>query len=432
MNRSKLARLPDACGVYIFRDKKGDILYIGKAHSLKKRIKTYFLCPASFKIQIMASKIAHVDCIITDTEPQARLKEAELIKKYLPVYNTALRDDKSFPLICISKEDFPVIWIARRGNKRLINSLSRYFGPYADAGLLKQALISIRHIFGFRSCFKMPKKACLYYRLNLCPAPCAGRIKARQYQGIVKNIVLFLEGRQQDLINRLCARMQKLSGAKKYEQAALIRNQIQALNSVSRAGHGQDKVRRESLPDSLHESAELKKILGLNARPQRIEAFDVSNIFGTSACASMVSFYDGKPDKNNYRRFRIKSASGIDDYGMLEEAISRRYRRLIEEKLPLPDLIIVDGGKGQLNIAKRKVKQLGLGLPVISIAKPHRESISSSRRLQDRIFVSGKSRPILLDSDCAALHLVQRVRDEAHRFALAYHRVLRRKKTLGK
>ena len=425
MDKAKLAHLPDSPGVYIFKDKRGNILYIGKAQSLKKRVRNYFIQPQSSKIQMMTSKVVNLDYTVTKSEAEARLVEARLIKENLPPYNTAFRDDKSFPLICISNEAFPVIWVARRTSKRLKVTAGHYFGPYTNAGFLREALKSIRRIFGFRSCFKMPKRPCLYYRLRLCPAPCIGRISTKEYQEIIRNIILFLGGKQQDLINKLTVKMCKLANENKFEEAALARNQIQALSSMSQ----QDIC---SLSDSYRESVALKEVLGLNIRPQRIEAFDVSNISGSSACASMVSFYEGSSDKSNYRRFRIRGVSGINDYQMLEEAVGRRYRRLIDEKLPLPDLIIIDGGKGQLNIVRRKLKELDLVLPVISIAKFRKASGLSSKRKKVEIFIPHQQAPIRLGLDSLALRLIQRIRDEAHRFALAYHHILRRKKIIGK
>ena len=299
----------------------------------------------------------------------------------------------------------------------------------------------------------MFKRPCLYYRLGLCPAPCIGKISVRKYKEIIRNIVLFLEGRQEDLINKLSIKMHRLADQRKFEEATQARNQIRALGSLSpRQYIDRADIFQQSglsLSDSYRESAELKKALGLNIRPRRVEAFDVSNIFGSSACASMVSFYEGRPDKNNYRRFRIKAVKGIDDYQMLEEAVARRYRRLLDENLPLPDLIIIDGGKGQLNIVSRKLKELGLVLPVISIAKPSRFSPLISVKQEEKIFISDRRTsilrlrsglalskaegPIRLKTDSpGALHLIQRIRDEAHRFALAYHHILRRKKAFGR
>jgi excinuclease ABC subunit C len=412
MDKTKLAGIPELPGVYIFKDKQGKILYIGKARSLKKRVRSYFSQPQSFKIQIMSSKIADLDYLVTKSEVQARLAEARLIKQNLPFYNTTFRDDKSFPLICIGNEAFPVVWLARRTSKRLKIGVWRYFGPFPNATFLRQALKSIRQIFGFRSCFKLPKRPCLYYRLKLCPGPCLGKISIKKYKEIIRNIILFLEGKRDDLINKLTAKMHKLANQNKFEEAAEVRNQIQALSSMF-----QENI--PSLSESYRESVELKKALGLANRPRRIEAFDVSCIFGSSASASMVSFYEGRPDKNNYRRFRIKSVSQINDYEMLEEVVTRHYLRLINEGLPSPDLIIIDGGKGQLNIVKNKLAELGVRSSVISIAKQKEE-----------IFIPHRRAPIRLRSNSPALHLIQRIRDEAHRFALAYHRKLRNKRML--
>ncbi len=418
MDKSKLRKIPDSPGVYIFKGLNRKILYIGKARSLKKRIRSYFTTQESAKIKALVSKISDVEYIIAANEIQARIKEAELIKRNLPPYNTVFRDDKSFPLLCISDEEFPVVWIARRTSKRLQCQLPYCVGPYPDAGLLRKALKSIRQIFGFRSCTKMHKKPCLYYRLKLCPAPCAGKISAKKYQQIIKNIKLFLAGKQKHLINRLTIRMQKLSRLKRFEEAAVVKNQIKVLSSVSESA---------SLADFPQGAEELEQVLGLGFPPQRIEAFDVSNISGCSACACLVSFDRGNPDKNNYRRFRIKTVTDIDDYRMLQEAIQRRYRRLVEEKSPLPDLIVIDGGKGHVNIAKRKLQELGLNLAVIGIAKPKK----SRGKERDRVFVFNRPNPVKFRPNSDALRLIQTIRDEAHRFALAYHKVLRKKKMLN-
>ncbi|MFC1658794.1 UvrB/UvrC motif-containing protein [Candidatus Omnitrophota bacterium] len=414
MDKAKLAGIPEAPGVYIFKDKTGRILYIGKARSLKKRVKSYFTRPQSLKIQIMVSKVADLQYLTAKSEARARLQEARLIRENLPPYNTAFRDDKSFPFIFISKEAFPAVGLTRRTGRKNKIAGSSYFGPYTNAGLLRQALKSVRRIFGFRSCSKMPKRPCLYYRLQLCPAPCFGKISARKYNQIIRNIILFLEGKQEDLLNKLTAKMHKLASKKRFEQAAQVRNQVQALSNMLQEGV-------PSLFEPHRESVQLKQALGLKGPAQRIEAFDVSNISGSSACASMVYFYNGVPDKKNYRRFRIKGVSGIDDYKMLKEAVGRRYRRLTEEQRPLPDLVIIDGGKGQLNVVENTLRQLRVKLAVISIAKQKEE-----------IFTIDRKAPLRLKPHSPALHLIQRIRDEAHRFALSYHHLLRRKKIIGR
>jgi len=408
--KEKVSLLPDFPGVYIFRDKDANVLYVGKARSLKKRVQSYFNRPLNTKTQALLSKIADIDYLATDSEAQALVQEAALIKEKLPPYNISLKDDKSFPLICISHEDFPLVRICRKKKK---TPEYRYFGPYPNVKLLRQAYKAMRGIFGFRSCLNMPRKSCLYYRIHLCQAPCAGKISQKGYSRVIDDIILFLEGRHEDLVFKLSQRMQAAAKAENFEEAAMLRDQLAALAQVSSASPYQSQ--------RLRESEELRRVLGLKRRPVRIEAFDVSNISGQQSCASMVSFFEGRPDKNNYRRFRIKTVQGINDYSMLSEVIGRRYRRLIEENLAMPDLILIDGGKGQLSVAERQLKDLQLKITVISLAKENEDIFTSSR---------GEAKRLNLDSP--ALLLLQRIRDEAHRFALAYHHILRRKKLINR
>lgn len=412
----KIKTLPSRPGVYIFKDRQGNILYIGKARYLKKRISSYFNRNLDNKTQALVSKIDDIDYIFTPTEAQAQLKEAALIREHLPAYNIVFRDDKSFPFLCVTKEDFSRVFICRNPGKLLGQDKQalRLFGPYADARLLRQALKTIRSIFPFCSCLKLPKKPCLYFRIDLCPGPCVNKISVADYQENIKNIIMFLEGKDEDLLSRLSSQMQVKAGQKNFEEAAKIRNQIQALESLL-------PLRNSSFYSIDKRLKGLEKTLGIEKKIRRIEAFDVSNIFGSEAVASLVSFYNGKPDKSNYRKFRIKTVSGIDDYQMLREAVQRRYQRLIKENLPLPDLIIIDGGKGQLGAAKDVLDALEINIPVIGIAKAKEE-----------IHVLSKKTPIRLKPGSPALRIIQQIRDEAHRFAIAYHHVLRRKKTLGK
>ncbi len=406
--KEKLKSLPNGPGVYIFKDERGKALYVGKAISLKKRVSAYFRKTSYYspKTEALILNIKDLEYIPTASETQALLLEASLIKENQPKYNVEFRDDKSFPEVKVTDEDFPAIFVCRPKRK----NRARYFGPYTNAKLLRQALKAIRRVFPFRSCRTMPKKPCLNYYLNLCPAPCIGRIKRRDYREIIKRICLFLEGKQEELIKDLSIKMGKEAKEKNFEKAAKLRDQIKALSSLMYTSEfsGWDK---EGL-------GELRRVLRLPKLPRRIEAFDISNIFGKEAVGSMVSFYDGKPNKNNYRKFRIKTVGQIDDYKMLAEVIQRRYRRVKKEKLPYPDLILIDGGKGHLSVAKRELKNLGLSLPLMGITKGEEE-----------IYCVGKKAPLILPSNSAALHLLQRIRDEAHRFALAYHHILRRKKT---
>lgn len=403
-----IANIPDAAGIYLMKDKEGNVIYIGKAKSLKKRLSSYLSRELSTKTQAMLSNIYDVEYKITPTESLALLLEMSLIHKYKPKYNVALRDDKSFPFVKITGEEFPAIYVTR---KREVDA-ARYIGPFTNVKLLKQALRIIRRSFPYRSCKKLPKKACIYYRLKLSPAPCIGKIGKEAYAKTVGNIALILEGKTDELIKKLSKEMMLKSKNLDFEEAAKIRDQINALSAISH--------RHISFSYQM-ELEDLKGLLNLKRLPERIEAFDISNIRGKEATGSMVSFLRGIPDKNNYRRFRIKTVEEIDDYRMLSEVINRRYLRLLEEKLPLPDLILIDGGRGHLLTAEKELRQLGLNIPLVSIAKEY-----------ENIYIKGKINPIRLKQDAPALNLIRKIRNEAHRFAVGYHHILRRKKIIGK
>ena len=406
--KNKIASVPDAAGVYIFKDSKGQILYVGKAKSLRKRLSSYLGRDLSSKTIALMSNVSDVEYRLTPTESLALLLEASLIHKYMPRYNVSLRDDKSFPLVKITHEEFPAICITR---KRKLDA-AYYFGPYTNARLLREALKIIRRYFPYRSCKQLPREACIYYRIGLSPAPCIGKINKKEYAKTIENISLILEGKTEALIKKLSQEMNLKSKEQKFEEAAKIRDKIKALSAISQS---------PSSSIAFNEIEDLKNLLKLNKLPLRIEAFDISNIFGREATGSLVSFYKGFADKDNYRRFRIKTVDRIDDYKCLREVIHRRYLRLIEEKLPLPDLILIDGGRSHLSVADKEIKKLGLNIPLVSIAKD-----------KENIYTKNKSKPIRLALDTPALNLIRRVRDEAHRFAVSYHHVLRRKRILGR
>ncbi len=409
--KDKVARLPESPGVYIFKDSGGKIIYIGKAKSLKKRVSSYFSRFLSSKTQSLVSKISDIEYKKTFSESQAQILEAALIKDNQPQYNISLKDDKSFPWIRITDEKFPMVSICRRKEKSE-NDKSVYFGPYTNAGLLRQAIKVMRTIFGLRSCKNMPGSACLYYRLKLCPAPCTGNISSSAYKDIINSLKLFLESRYEELIRRFSLRMEEASRNKEYEEAAKIRDQINALSAINSSA---------SSDSIINGMEDLKSLLKLKSLPVRVEAFDISNISGQSACGSMVSFLRGKPDKNNYRRFRIKTVTGVDDYACLKEVVHRRYARVKHENLRTPDLILIDGGKAHLLTAERELEKLSIDIPLASIAKE-----------DENIYVKGKKSPIIFSGDRPALNLIRRLRDEAHRFALSYHHVLHRKKIIGR
>lgn len=390
------------------KDKSGSVIYVGKAKSLKKRLNSYFGRDLSTKTVMLMSNVCDIEYKLCPTESLALFLEAGLIHKYKPKYNISLRDDKSFPLVKITNEEYPAICITRKKE----SDGSRYIGPFTSAGLLKEALRIIRRNFPYRICKELPGESRIYYKIGLAPAASKDKINKKEYAETIKNIILFLEGRTEDLIKKLSREMALKSKEQKFEEAAKIRDQINALSAIGRIN---------TFAGSPFELEDLKKLLRLKKVPERIEAFDISNIYGKEATGSMVSFYRGIADKNNYRKFRIKTVERIDDYRMLREVVRRRYLRLIEEKLPLPDLILIDGGRAHLLTAKKELKILGLSIPLVSIAKK-----------EENIYTKDRRYPIKLKRDTAALNLIRRVRDEAHRFAVSYHHILRRKRIIGR
>ena len=404
--KEKILSAPDSPGVYLMKDKAGKVIYVGKAKSLKKRLSSYSGGGLQAKTAAMVLNALDIEFRLSQTEGLALLLEAALIHKYEPRYNVALRDDKSFPFVKITDEEFPAVCVTRK----VETDASRYFGPYTNAKLLRQALKVIRKYFPYRSCKKMPRSPCIYYRIGLSPAPCAGKINKAEYTKTIQSISLILEGSSDSLIKKLAKEMHLKAKQRKFEEAAGLRDKILSLSSLGAEYH----LPQAGLND-------LKELLGLKVLPMRIEGFDVSDIYGKEACASMVSFYDGSPDKDNYRRFRIRAVEGIDDYAMIREAVARRYSRLIKEGLPLPDLILIDGGKAHLLTAQRELMKLGLKVPLVSIAKE-----------EENIYTTGRFEPLRLSRDTPALNLISRVRNEAHRFALSYHHILRRKRMIGR
>lgn len=401
----RVSELPDQPGVYLFKDAAGAILYVGKALSLRKRVGSYFRNPADLSPRIarLVPRIADVETRTTASEAEALLLESQLIKRHQPKYNVAYRDDKSYPLLKLTDEPFPRL-MATREKRR---DSARYFGPYADAAALRQALQFLRRVFPLRTCRTFPKTPCLEYHLGQCLAPCAGYIDEAAYGRIVRDLVEFLDGKRDRLLRDLARRMAQASRDQRFEEAARLRDQIQALTSVI--------VAKEKSAQA-GPLEQLQAALKLPALPRRIEAFDISNIFGRFAVGSMVCFQDGKPLKAHYRRFKIKTVEGSDDFRMMAEVIRRRYGGSLAPQLPAPDLVLVDGGKGQLSAALEALAGLHKTIPVVGLAKQHEE-----------LFLPGRATPIVLLPTSPVLHLVQHLRDEAHRFAITYHRKLRAK-----
>lgn len=391
--KEKVKKFPLGPGVYIMKSARGKVLYVGKASSLRKRVSSYFVSRNFPKTEALLENVFDIDYIECDSPQQALILEAALIKENKPKYNISLRDSKSYPFVEVTDEEFPRIFMSR---PRVKGGL-KLFGPYTDAKTLKSALTLIRRIFPFRSCRKMPKKPCLFFHLKLCPAPCAGKVSRKDYKAVVVSICKILKGQRKELIKSLRVKMKNLASQKNFEQAAKVRDKLLALEGLYK---GRPKE---------HEIISLKEILNLSRLPLAIEAVDISSLGPNEAVGSLVTFRDGAPDKNNYRRFLIREVKGVDDYAMAAEVVRRRYRRLIREKTKFPDLLIIDGGKGHALKAYNELKALGVSAQVIGIAKRNEE-----------VWFPNRKEPLIIPKDSPCLHLIQRVRDEAHRFAHAY------------
>ena len=528
--KSSIRDFPGKPGVYLMKNSRGTIIYIGKAKNLKKRVSSYFSGSQTVKTRVLVSKIDSIEYITTGSEYEALLLENNLIKEHTPRYNINLKDGKSYPAIRVTNEEFPRIFRTRR----IIQDGSRYFGPYTDVRNIDIYLELIEKLFPLRKCrgpLKKREHPCLYYHIGRCSSPCTGRIGAEEYRRHVEEAEKLLSGETGDLIEDLEKKMTRAAGDLNFERAAELRDTIEAVKTVGstqevvdfdmekrdyvamaqrdslysfavfqmRSGKmlGRDLYRAEafgaredafsqfffqyyadsrSLPDVIYTQSpvdgknlsrffreeyqaevdlrvpeegrdsrilrmaaenarqdverrlkavanipgleELREVLSLKKLPRRIEGFDIAQLSGKHPVASLVSFYNGNPDKKNYRRFHIKSLEGkIDDYEAIREAVARRYTRVLNEKLDPPDLLVIDGGRGQLNAALGILRTLGLrDLPVIALAKQFEE-----------IYTPDRSEPIRLPDGAEGLRVLQAVRDETHRFATNFNKSLRRR-----
>ncbi|MCX8082647.1 MAG: excinuclease ABC subunit UvrC [bacterium] len=413
--QKKLADVPDIPGVYLMKDKGGEVIYVGKAVSLRKRITSYFYrTDTSPKNISLISNIYDFEFIPVASEAEALILEDNLIKKYHPKYNVNLKDDKSYPYVKITEEKFPSIKIVREEN----DGVSRYFGPFTKVELLKSILKFIRRYYPVRNCrYNLEKKKirlCTQYYIRRCSGPCEGKISEGEYKKLIEGIKSFFEGNYQDFIKKLKREMKQAIEKLEFEKAEEIKRRIFMLDEMKKRFPLRDEKALFSYGES-NVLLRLKEILHLENLPYHIEGYDISNIQGDSATGCKVSFKGGVPDKENYRRYRIKTVKGIDDCKMLEEVLTRRFDTP-EERKEMPSLILIDGGKAQLNTALKVLEQMNINIPVISLAKR-----------EEDIYIKGFKKPLHLDKTLPEMHLLQSIRDEAHRFAIAYHRKLRSK-----
>jgi excinuclease ABC subunit C len=550
----KLTNLPSRPGVYLMRDKAGKVIYVGKAKDVRARVRAYFNnSDERSQIQFLLRKVENIETLVTSNDKEALILENNLIKQYKPRYNIRLKDDKSYLSVKVTTQH---PWPRILATRKIVKDGNRYFGPFSSAVAARETIDIIEKHFLLRNCtdhnFRNRSRPCLQYQIKRCMAPCVLDVPQDAYREQVRQAMLFIEGKQQQLIEELRQRMQAKSDALEFEAAARIRDQIQAVEKtlekqrmVSHWGADQDifglyreggfievqvlLVRQGKLTENLSYSLQdlefpdeeifgslltqfyqgqrfvpdevllpvtledreareeyladrkgrrveilspqrgdkrhlvqmaeenakqsfaerhdqekareamlrdLQMQLHLKRYPQRIECFDISTIHGRNAVGSMVTFIDGEPNKNFYRHFRIKTIdefSGGDDFGMMLEVLKRRFNRRAEEA-DLPDLIVVDGGRGQLAMALTAMAELGIeGVDAVGLAKMRVQAAARSvdiERLEERVFLPGQSNPVILKRNSNALFLLQRVRDEAHRFAITYHRKLRSRQTL--
>jgi len=406
---SKVKKLPDTPGVYEFLDSKGRIIYVGKARRLKRRVATYFRTGRARdnRLESLVNEICDIRVIKASSEAEALIYEAGLIKDHAPKFNIELKDDKSYPFLKLTvSEKYPRLFMTRRRDH---GDGSLYYGPYVNVKLLKEALSFMKKVFPLRSCRRIPGSVCLEYHIGQCAGPCEGRVREAEYADTVGQLKKFLEGKKDDVIRTLEKRMKKYSRDREYEKAMAAKKRIEALTAVQ-------QLHDRSRYPIYGELDELQNALKLKCLPVVIECFDISDISGQQPVGSMVRFVAGTPRKGEYRKFRIKSVKGIDDCAMIGEVVRRRYSRLLRKTEMLPDLVLVDGGKGHMSEAEKELKVLGLGeIPVAAIAKRY-----------NHLYCASRAQPVRLSPGSRLLLLIQRVRDEAHRFAITYHRKLRR------
>jgi excinuclease ABC subunit C len=420
--QQKLAALPDKPGCYLMRDRKGTIIYVGKAVSLRKRVTSYFrdstLRKAPPKLRSMVNSIADIEVIIVKGEAEALLTESNLIKTYRPRYNVLMRDDKQYPsLRADPHEPFPRITTCRI----IREDNAVYFGPFPSDSVVRTVLDFTEKRFGLRKCTPIHPDAeaykhCINDIVRFCSAPCVNRISVDEYQARFDEACAFLRGERMGIIRELKEQMQAVAHEQNYEKAANLRDTWLALEEMVKRRRGIiTRAPALHLTDARKGVKELKELIGLPQLPKHIECFDISNLFGTHSVASMVVALDGIPDPRFYRHFKIKTVEGADDPRSIAEVVKRRYTRVRDEGKPLPGLILIDGGITQLRAAREALAEIGMAtIPSVGIAKQFEEVVVDDGR-----------EPIRLPLDSQALRVLTRLRDEAHRFALTYHRWLR-------
>lgn len=435
--KAKLKTLPQDPGVYFHKDAKGKIIYIGKAANLKNRVSSYFQTRKDRdpKTAILVQHIAMTDWITVDSEVEALFLESEFIKRYMPKFNIDLRDDKHWLYARLSKDVYPVLSYVRRP----LDDGASYYGPFSDGYSVRQALKILRKAFPYVTHAKLPARGCLQFHLGLCPGPEENAIASQEYAKTVRQLKLYLSGEHTKLIDRVKKDMERAAKKKEFEEAGRLRDKLQLLLSFKKQMIFGEKEAFDLRNDQA--LVGLADRLDLSGLPRRIEAYDISHMQGSDNVASMVVFTDGVPNKDEYRRFKMQ-LKGNDDFGHMREVMRRRFSKTNITKWPKPDLLLIDGGKGQLGAALGVLDELGIKIPAIGLAKREEEIIRRTVDIQKDIQIDIRGHyedeawvtsnvdfhVILLPESSHVLQLLQRVRDEAHRFAVTYHSLLRGKR----
>ena len=417
LKKERLSKLPKSEGVYALKRGRS-FLYIGKAINIGERVKNHFRSPG-YKDKFFIDQVEKIGYIKKHSEIEALILEANLIKKYKPKYNIVWRDDKKFFYVGITKEDLPRVFITHQIKKEGVGKKERakYIGPFVEGTALKKTLKFLRRIFPYYTVKKHPKTSCPWCHLAMCPGPNTNK---KEYKKDIKSLVSILKGKSRSVLKNLKREMKKASDSQNYEKAAQVKNQIMAFERVIlNAKVIEDFEKKQKKWQEIEKI--FKKILKTKGSISRIEAYDVSNIQGQKATGSMVTFIKGKPEKNFYRKFKIKISGKPNDVAMIKEVLSRRFEH---SEWGLPDLILIDGGKAQLNVAlwvKNKKQKIKSKIKVVSLAKK-----------ENRLYIEKRKRPLLLNNLPREIsNLILQLRDEAHRFAISYHRKLREKALLN-
>ncbi len=433
--REKARALPECPGVYLMKDTRGVVIYVGKSRSLRDRVGSYFNPSADLGVhgkQLLLEYVADFDTLGCESEVEALLTENRLIKDIQPRFNARLLDDKTYPYLEImTRDDYPGVYVTRKP----CNSGTKLYGPFISASSLREAVQHLQRAFKFRTCHleifeaderKRFFRPCLLYAIRQCTAPCADKISREAYREDIERLKRFLESKGGEVLREMTAEMETASKNLEFERAAALRDQIKALRSLSdRGGGGRSAPDRAIQTEVLFQDHRaglkaMQELLGLPEAVRSIEGIDIAHFQGEATVGSLVCFIDGRPFKNGYRRFRIKTVAGVDDYRSIQEVVSRRYRDAGTNHELYPDVILIDGGLGQLHAAQDAFAQMDIRPPmVISLAKREEE-----------IYVQAKSAPLKLSRTNAALKLLQHIRDEAHRFGQSYHHLLISKRRL--